>query len=200
MEKVILNAAERTLKPKTLRQNGFIPGVIYGDIFKEGASVQFEEAQLMKVIAKHGSNAKVWVKYLEDEKFGFIKEIQRNPLSAKVITIAVQLVSKNQEIKLRLPIVFNGEDSLNSKLFQLHIYKSEIDVLGSMDLMPDAVSIDVSKKEPGYSITIKDFDIDKQIKISDKEDEVYGIITQKQEIADIETDEKVTAELEAKAQ
>lgn len=199
MEKVILNAFERTTRPKILRQNGLIPGVIYGDNVKEGASVQFEEGALMKILAKHGSNAKVWVKYLEDEKFGFIKEIQRQPISAKVINIAVQLVSVNQEIKLKLPIVFNGEESLSSKLFQLHIYKSEIDVSGRMNLMPDAVSIDVSEKEPGYSITIKDFDLDKQIKITDKEDEVYGVITQKNELADVETAEKITDEPEAKA-
>ncbi|MHB8064175.1 MAG: 50S ribosomal protein L25 [Ruminiclostridium sp.] len=200
MGKVIMNAFERTTRPKTLRQNGFIPGVIYGDIFKEGASVQFEEAQLMKVLTKHGSNAKVWVKYLEDEKFGFIKEIQRHPISAKVINIAVQLVSKNQEIKLRLPIVFNGEESLTSKKLQLHIYKAEIDVSGNMAIMPDSVSIDLSEKELGYAITIKDFDIDKQIKINDKEDEIYGTIAQMKELtAEVETDNKGTEGLEAKA-
>lgn len=195
MEKVILNAFERTTRPKILRENGFIPGVIYGDNVLGATAVQFEETPLKKILSQHGSNAKVWVSYLEDKKFGFIKEIQRHPISAKIINIAVQLVSTNQEIKLKLPIVFSGEESLASKLFQLHIYKSEIDVFGRMSLMPDMVSMDVSEKEPGYNITIKDFDLDKNIKINDKEDEIYGIITTKKEISsEVETAEKVVAE------
>lgn len=201
MEKVILNAFERTTRPKILRENGFIPGVIYGDNVMGATAVQFEEMPLKKILSQHGSNAKVWVSYLEDKKFGFIKEIQRHPISAKIINIAVQLVSTNQEIKLKLPIVFSGEESLASKLFQLHIYKAEIDVFGKMSLMPDMVSMDVSEKEPGYNITIKDFDLDKNIKINDKEDEIYGVITTKKEIsAEVETAEKVVVETEAKAQ
>lgn len=200
MEKVILNAFERTSRPKILRENGFIPGVIYGDNVLGATAVQFEEMPLKRILSQHGSNAKVWVSYLEYNKFGFIKEIQRHPLTAKIINIAVQLVSTTQEIKLKLPIVFSGEESLASKLFELHIFKSEIDVIGKMSLMPDMVSMDVSEKEPGYNITIKDFDLDKHIKINDKEDEIYGVIATKKEIiAEVETDEKVVVEPVAEA-
>jgi large subunit ribosomal protein L25 len=187
MEEIILNAFERTTGTKKFREDGFIAGVIYGDSMKEGTSVKFEELPLRKVLAKHGSNAKVWVKYAEDKKFGFIKEIQRHPVTAKIIHIDVQLVSKNHEINLQLPITFKGEGSLTSKLLQLQIHNSEIDVFGRMDLMPDAVTIDVSEKKLGDTITIKDFDLDKQIKIIGKEDEIYAVIAQLKNQADGET-------------
>lgn len=186
MEEIILNAFERTAQHKKLRENGFIAGVIYGDSVKEATSVKFEESPLKKVLAKHGSNAKVWIKYGEDKKFGFIKEIQRHPVTAKIIHIDVQLVSKNHEIKLQLHIAFKGEEGLTSKLLQLQIHKPEIDVFGRMDLMPDAVSIDVSDKELGDTITIKDFNLDKQIKINDKEDEIYAAIILLKEQTDVE--------------
>ncbi|HEY5584919.1 MAG TPA: 50S ribosomal protein L25 [Ruminiclostridium sp.] len=198
MEEVILNAFERTTRPKIIRENGFVPGVIYGDSVKEATSVQFEEVPLKKVISKHGTNAKVYVVFGESKKFGFIKEIQRHPISAKLIHIAVQLVSKEHEIKLQLPIIFNGEESLTSKKLQLHIYKAEIDVFGKMAIMPDSVSIDLSEKELGYSITINDFDLDKQIKVTDKENEVYGIIAQMKELpSEVEAEEKVVVAPEA---
>ena len=199
MQEIILNAFERTTQPKKLRENGFIAGVIYGDSVKEATSVKFEELPLRKILAKHGSNAKVWVKYGEDKKFGFIKEIQRHPVTAKIIHIDVQLVSKNHEIKLQLHIAFKGEDRLTLKLLQLQIHKSEIDVFGRMDLMPDAVSIDVSEKQLGDTITIKDFDLDKQIKIIDKEDEIYAAITQLKGQSDVETAEEATDQPEPKA-
>ena len=158
--------------------------------------MKFEELPLRKILAKHGSNAKVWVKYGEDKKFGFIKEIQRHPVTAKITHIDVQLVSQDHEIKLQLPIAFKGEEKVYRQLLQLQIHKSEIDVFGSMALMPDAVSIDVSEKELGDTITIKDFDLDKKIKITDNEDQIYAaIIPMKEQVEEEEvTEEAVVAE------
>ncbi|MBU3089172.1 50S ribosomal protein L25 [Clostridium gasigenes] len=191
MEKIILNAFERTTKSKRFKENGFIAGVIYGDNVKEATSVKFEESSLRKILAKHGSNAKVWVKYGEGKKFGFIKEIQRHPVTAKITHIDVQLVSKNHEIKLQLPIEFKGEKNLVANLLKLNIQKTEIDVFGKMALMPDVVVIDVSEKKLGDTITIKNFNLDKEIKISDNEDEIYATITRLVEENNAESEEEV---------
>lgn len=192
MEEIILNAFERPTKTKKFREDGFIAGVIYGDTVKNADSVKFEEVPLKKVLAKHGVNAKVWIKYGEDKKYGFIKEVQRHPVSDKIIHIDVQLVSKKHEIKLQLPILFKGEEKLTTKLLQLQVHKAEIDVSGRMDLMPDAVSVDVSGKELGDTITINDFDLDKQIKVNDKTDEIYASIAKFKEQAEDNTAEEVT--------
>ncbi|MBU3137005.1 50S ribosomal protein L25 [Clostridium gasigenes] len=191
MEKNILNAFERTTKSKRFKENGFIAGVIYGDNVKEATSVKFEESSLKKILSKHGSNAKVWVKYGEGKKFGFIKEIQRHPVTAKITHIDVQLVSKNHEIKLQLPIEFKGEKNLVANLLKLNIQKTEIDVFGKMALMPDVVVIDVSEKKLGDTITIKNFNLDKEIKISDNEDEIYATITRLVEENNAESEEEV---------
>jgi len=191
MEKVILNALERPTGHKKFREEGFIAGVIYGDSVKEATSVKFELMPLKKILGKHGSN------YLEDSKFGFIKEIQRDPVTAKITHIDVQLVSKDHEIKLQLPISFKGEENLIDNLLDLKIYKSEIDVFGSMALMPDSLSIDVANKKLGDTITIKDFSLDKLIKVTDKEDEVYATIIEFKEELNIEEDvvEKVVSDV-----
>lgn len=181
MEKITLNAFERNTQPKKMKENGFVAGVIYGDNVKEANSVKFEEAALRNILTKHGSNAKVWVQYGEGKKFGFIKAIQRHPVTAKIIHVDIQLVSKEHEIKLQLPIIFNGEEALNSKQLQLNIHKSNIDVSGKMALMPDTVTFDVSEKEIGDVITINDFNLDKEIKVSDNEEEIYAVIAQLKE-------------------
>ena len=205
MEEIILNAFERTAGNKKFKEDGFIAGVLYGDSVKEATSVKFELLPLKKILAKHGSNAKVWVKLGEDKKFGFIKEIQRHPVTAKIIHVDVQLVSKNHEIKLQLPISFKGEEALTARLLQLQVHKSDIDVFGKMAIMPDSLSIDVSEKELGATITIKDFALDKQIKVNDKDDEVYATIVEFKEQLNIEEDEveaveAVVAEPEAKTE
>lgn len=177
MEESILIATERTPVTKKFKETAFINGVVYGENISE--PVKFERSALKKVITKHGFNAKVWVDYNNNKKFGFIKELQRNPITGKVIHIDVQLVSQNQEIRLQIPITFQGVDNLEQKQLMLQIYKAEVDALGKPALMPDLISIDVSNKELGDTITSKDFALNKQIKIKDKETEVYGIINTK---------------------
>jgi large subunit ribosomal protein L25 len=202
MEKVILNAFERTIGNKKFKEEGFIAGVFYGGEVKEATAVKFETVELKKILGKHGSNAKVWIKYGEDTKFGFVKEIQRHPVTAMINHIDVQLVSANQEIKVQLPITFKGEEALLDIQLQLNVHKSEIDVFGNLQIMPDGISIDVSEKKLGDTITIADFDLDAKIKITDNEDEIYAAIVQMKEIVEEEpaeeaTTEAVTAEAEA---
>jgi len=197
MEKVILNVFERPAQHKKFKEEGFIAGVIYGDSVKEATSVKLELIPLKKILGKHGSNAKVWVKLGEESKFGFIKEIQRDPVTAVITHIDVQLVSKNHEIKLQLPISFKGEENLIDNLLDLKIYKSEIDVFGNMAIMPDKVNIDVSQMKLGDTITIKSFDLDNKIKVTDIEDEVYAAIVQlKEEVVEEEDAEVVVAATE----
>lgn len=177
MKQVILNATQRPKKTKKFREEGFIPGVVYGDGVAETDLVKFEEIPLKKILTTHGSNVKLWVKLGEDKKFGFIKEIQRHPVTNKIIHLDVQLVSKNHEIKLQIPITFKGEGDLRKRQLQLQSHKSQVEVLGKIDLMPEAISVDVSERNLGDTITLKDFNLDKQVKIHDKIDEVYGTIT-----------------------
>ncbi|MDD2233757.1 MAG: 50S ribosomal protein L25 [Desulfitobacteriaceae bacterium] len=175
MEETILNASERTMKPAQCRKAGYTPGVLYGDTLTNTLSVQFETAGLRKVLAGHGSNAKVWVMYDGAKKFGFIKEVQRHPVTARVTHIDVFLVSQDHEVKMQIPITFEGRDSLENLLLQ--IYKPVIEVFGTPALIPNTAVVDVSEMVPGDTITAKNFNFDKQLIITDSEDEIYAVIT-----------------------
>ena len=176
MEEVILQAIERTRQPGKFRESGFVPGVLYGDSVAGATSVKFETQALKKVLTGHGTNAKVWIKLNNNKKFGFIKEVQKDPVSGTLTHIDVQIVSKDHELKLQIPISYKGEEDLKQKLLQLQVYKSEVTVLGKMDFMLDAIYVDVSEKKLGDTINLKDFDLNKELKVSEKEDVVYGII------------------------
>jgi large subunit ribosomal protein L25 len=174
MGETILVALERKMKPKQCRAAGFTPGVLYGESVTSSIPVQFETAALKKVLAAHGPSAKVWVNYGNNKKFGIIREVQRQPVSAKVIHIDIYLVSQEHEVKSKIPIVFEGRDNLKDALLQ--VYKTEIEVFGKANLMPEAVVVDVSTMAAGDAITAANFDLDEQIKITDNEEEIYGVI------------------------
>jgi large subunit ribosomal protein L25 len=175
MEEQILKAMARAEALNKVRNAGFIPGVL-NEAGKPSTSVQFETAALDKVIAKHGPNAKVWVELAAKKHFGFIKEVQRHPLERRVIHVAIQLVSKDKELKMHLPITFHGREDLEGRSLEVHIHKSEIEVSGRASLMPDFVVADISKKEKGENVTVLDFHLPKEIKTLDSENEIYAII------------------------
>jgi len=206
-ETIYLNAVDRTMQPKQCREAGFTPGVLYGDGVTNAVTVQFEAPALKKVIATHGWNAKVWVNYGGNKKFGFIKEVQRHPVTSAIIHTDVFLVSQDHEVSMQIPITFVGRDSLEN--LQLQVHKSEIAVTGKLVLMPDSVVVDVSAMVLGDTITSKNFTLDEQLKITDSENEVYGAITPVREMEEVpetvvaeetatEATEEATTEAETK--
>lgn len=178
MEENILNAIERNKQSGRFREKGFVAGVVYGDGITSANSVKFETIALNKVLARHGSNAKVCINYNDSKKLGFIKEVQREALSGLVTHIDVQIVSKDHEIKLQIPIIYKGEDFLALRQLQLQVHKAEITVSGTMDLMPDAIHVNVSDMKLGDTITLSDLNLDQQLNVSEKDNAVYASISE----------------------
>ena len=193
MEELILRATARTESPQKIRKAGFIPGVLHAHD-GSSASVQFEAASLNKIIARHGANAKIWVDTGTEKKFGFIKEIQKNPVEAKIIHVAIQLVARDQSVKMHLPVAFHGRDVLEQKMLQVQVYKAEVEVIGKAELMPDVVVVDLSKKELGDTVTASDLQLPKDIKNLDPEHEIYAIVKAHKEVPAEEPEEEKPAE------
>jgi large subunit ribosomal protein L25 len=200
MEETILYAVERNMKPKQCRRAGFTPGVLYGQSVSGSIPVQFETTALKKVLATHGPSAKVWVNYGNTKKFGIVREVQREAVTAQVIHIDIYLVSQEDEVKMKIPILFEGRDNLKDALFQ--VYKTEVEVFGKANLMPNALVIDVSTLAVGDTITAANFDLDEQIKIIDDEEEIYGVIIPQRKLTvepETETGTETVTETETEA-
>ena len=177
MEKIVLNALERLEKSHKVRRKGFVPGVIYGEGLPGGVPIMFERSKIDNVLHKHGVNSKIWVKAGEDENLGIIKEIQRDPLTGATIHLDIQRISGNENITLRLPIIFSERHKLEERKLLLQINLSEIEVSGRADLLPEHVVIDVAKMNQGDIIKIKDLPLEKQIRIHHDANETVAVIT-----------------------
>lgn len=176
IEVTVLNAIDRGKQSGKFREKGFVSGVLYGDNIAGAKSVKFETAAINKIIASHGSNAKVWINYNGNKKFGFIKEVQRDAISGRIIHLDVHIVSKDHEVKLQIPVTIKGEDVLTAKNLQIQMYKSELTVMGMINLMPQEIEVDVSNMKLGDSITSSNVNLDKRLRVSEQEDAVYGMI------------------------
>ncbi len=175
MDKIVIEAMKRTEKPNQVRREGFIPAVLNGP-GTASTSVQFKKAELSKIFEKYGSRAKLWIKTDGGESLGLIKEIQREPVGGKITHISIQLVTDSQNVKLRLPIIFEGNDALKQKLLKLQVEKSEAGVEGEAEFMPSSISVDVSQKRYGDNITAADFKLPSQIRLVASQNEIYATV------------------------
>ncbi|MDF2943300.1 MAG: rRNA E-loop-binding protein [Herbinix sp.] len=173
MNEITLDAIERA--DGKFKENGYVAGILYGDGVEKATAVKFEEKSLNRLLTSHGNSAKLWININNSKKFGFIKEVQRKHLVRTVTHVDVQIVSKDHEIKIAIPITYKGDDVLRTKQLQLQVYKSEITVFGKMALMPDGIEVDVSEMNLNDTITLDKLGLDKLLKI-ENEDAVYGTI------------------------
>lgn len=176
MEDTILTAVERTRQGGKFREKGFVAGVVYGEGVNTGKPVKFDAAALQRILKRYGSNARVTVRLDNHDKAGIIKEIQRDAISRQITHVDVQLVSKDQEVKLQIPLIFRGVEELAERQLQLLVQKHDVTVTGRMDLMPEAIHIDVAAMNLGDSITADNFNLHPQLKVSEKEEVVYAVI------------------------
>lgn len=193
MDKITIEAVERKDKPKKVRRDGFIPAVLSGPGITS-TSVQFKGTELNRIIEKYGTAVKLWIQLGNEEKYGFLKEIQRDPVEGKVIHVSIQLVSTDEDVKMQLPILFQGGSVLERNLMQLQIEKSEIEVEGKTMLMPSHAVVDVSGKRIGDSVTAGDFHLPSGIRVLDSGDQVYASVKGAKKVSDEETEETQPAE------
>ena len=190
MEEIIIEALERPIKSGKFKEKGFVPGVLYGEGIEATTPVKFDALIIRKLISHHGSNAKVWVQYKDSKKFGFVKEVQFDPLSRRLLHIDVQMVAKDQKIQLHVPIHFVGEDTLKINQLEFQIYKHEVTVTGDMTLMPESIEIDVSTLALGDQVTYADFKLNESL-VTDDLELVYGVVNHLK-VLEVEEPEEAT--------
>ena len=95
---------------KRLRREGFVPGVVYGT-GHESVPVQVEAKTFETLYRSAGRTSVVKFRLPGASRAtsGFIKSVQRNPLTGRPLHVDYLLVNLRQEMEVDVPLVFTGE-------------------------------------------------------------------------------------------
>ncbi|HEX7196975.1 MAG TPA: 50S ribosomal protein L25 [Candidatus Limnocylindria bacterium] len=95
---------------KRLRREGFVPGVVYGK-GEESTNVQVEAKTFETLYRAAGKTSVVKFRLPGASRAtsGFIKSVQRHPLSGRALHVDYFLVNLNVEMEVDVPLVFSGE-------------------------------------------------------------------------------------------
>ena len=151
---------------KRLRREGIVPGVVYGK--GEGSTNVQVDAKTFETLYRAAGKTSV-VKFrlpgASTATSGFIKSVQRHPLSGSAIHVDYYLVNLNVEMEVDVPLVFTGEapaveetgGTLLHNLSAIHVKALPADI-------PHEVSVDVSVlKSLDVAIHVRDLSLNRDL-------------------------------------
>jgi large subunit ribosomal protein L25 len=169
-------------KVNDLREQGFIPGVVYSG-GTEAVSVKIARRQFLQLLHEHRlENMIINVKVKGDNKEKgrpcMIKEMQHHPVHDHILHIDFVEVSLTKVIKVNVPVAVKGESmGVKQEGGSLEHILWEIEVECLPTKIPQNVVIDISKLKIGDSVHIKDISFPPEVKVINDPDAIVLTIS-----------------------
>ncbi len=145
--KAVLNVAKReTLgkKVKAMRRAGTVPANIYGR-HVESLAVQVQFDELRSLLRHHNRNDILYVQVDGEERPTFMRDIQRNPVSDKILHIDFLQISLTEKVRMEVPIHIVGKAPAVETYGGILTHPSTEVMVEALPLdIPNMLEIDVS--------------------------------------------------------
>ena len=163
-------------KEKKIRRQGKVPGILYGKKLNE---LVFEvgEIELCREIAKNGEHGIVNLNLNGKEHKALIKDVQRDPVTHKIIHLDLEELDQNKKIISTVPIYYEGEGLLNKKGMVLQKEKDSIKVECTADNLPKYIKINIDGSNNGYVYRAGDLELASELSIIDNLNTVIAAVT-----------------------
>jgi len=180
-------------KVKSLRKKGVLPAVIYGSKTKV-ISLELDSKVFEKIYKEAGESSLINLEIESQEKPELkektakkekqrtpvlIREIQKEPLSGKIIHVDFYKVSLTEEVTLSIPLVFEGEAPAVKELGGTFVKNiSEIQIKALPESIPHEIRVDINNLRTFEdSILIKDLSIPEGVKVLTQAEEIVALVT-----------------------
>ena len=192
MPKTILKAEKRTIdgrKVKKLRQEGILPGNVYGKKIKSEA-VQVNLKEFSNTYKEIGETGLLTLSIGADEKPVLIHNLQVNAKTDDPIHVDFLQVDLKEKVEAEIPVELSGECPAEKQGIGTVVqYLNEIKVEALPADLPEKFEVDVSVlSEVDQSIMIKDLKYDKsKVEIKTELEEIVAKVEppQKEEVVEV---------------
>ena len=199
MENLQVNQREKKTRhsSRQCRRKGLVPGVIYG---KGINNFLFEigELELNHALSVTGEHGLLSINSQEGSLNTLIKEVQRDPVTRRVLHIDLEKVEGNEEIETAVPINYVGEEYINKLDAVLQKNLDSIKVKCSPSNIPKGVNLNVGRDKPGDQFKIADVEFGNEITVVDDLNSILASVSYDQKIITQEVVDQEVAENRAK--
>ncbi|XEC94987.1 50S ribosomal protein L25/general stress protein Ctc [Paenibacillus tarimensis] len=199
--RIPLEVEERTPQSKSdlnqLRNEGKVPGVIYGKKISKAASIAVEEKELLALLRSH-PNAVLDVELPSTGKQSVIMTaVQRDPLSKQLLHVDFHQISMNEKVKTTVRIETVGDSAGVKEGGILQQLLHELDIQSLPGRIPESILVDVSQLQMGENILVRDISAPEGVEVrTDPELVVVSVLVPQKDVSE---EEAVEREEEAEA-
>jgi large subunit ribosomal protein L25 len=179
-------------KTKSIRKQGIVPAEVYGPGVKN-ASLEVDEKEFIKVFNQAGESSLIELLVDGKEKRPvLINEIQKNPITDKVIHIDFFQASLKEEVEVAVPLIFDGVAPAEKELGgTLNKNMQELEVKALPLNLPHEIHVNIeSLKTFEDHIMVKDLVIPKDVTVLKNPDDIVAQVLPPQKV-----EEELAAEI-----
>ena len=197
-DKINLTLNERELRGKKairLREQGFVPGVVYGHGF-EPILVQSEYNVIEKVVHEAGKHAPVHITIGGKKKITLIKDVDRDPVKARIQHVSFHAVKANEVVNAEVPIHLIGVGESPAEKAGLIVLQAieEIEVKAKPADLPEALEVSVeSLTTDEDKITLADITLPTGVEYADVDQDLELVVANVYEPAALEAANEAVA-------
>lgn len=177
METITITAKPRsqtgTHAVNKLRNEGKVPGVVYGHQFNDPLPISIEARDLRSALAGHNINS---VFTLEIEGRGatpvMVHERQHDVIDHRLIHIDLYAVDLSEDVEANVPVVVVGAAPGVKEGGVLDLVMREIAVEALPGSIPEHIEVDVSNLNIGDNIHMRELTVPAGVKIVEDADEI----------------------------
>lgn len=144
--------------PRALRRQGRIPGVLYGHEVNQPIALDAKE--LERLLARVTRSSRITVELDGKRLPTFIKEIQYDPLTDRVIHIDLYHPAPDRPVTVEVPVRIRGEAKGRKEGGVLQVLRDVIKVQGAMEHIPEIVEIDITGLGIGQAVHVNELKLE----------------------------------------
>lgn len=159
-----------------LRQDGFIPAVVYGKN-KDTQTVSVDNVELLKTVRDEGRNAIITLDIENGTPVEvMLHEYQTDPVKGDVIHVDFYVIDMSAEMDVSVVLRLEGEaiGSKDGGILQQPLF--ELQVRAKPNNIPDEIVVDVSELEIGDSLSVADLPKSEEYEYLDDVDTTVAVV------------------------
>jgi large subunit ribosomal protein L25 len=187
-----------TTGAKAVRREGKIPGVLFGH--KSDPMAISVDAKAFEDLLHRGGKNHLLEITIDGTKpdTAIVRDVQRDPISRRVLHADLQRVGASESITTTLPIVTVGvPEGVRTGGGVLDVVTHAIDISGPANELPEHIEVDVSHLDLRHHISAGDLKLPKNFKLVTPADTVIAAVEASKTAAQAEADAPVVPEAAA---
>ncbi|MBI4359132.1 MAG: 50S ribosomal protein L25 [Candidatus Nealsonbacteria bacterium] len=174
---------------RQLREKDRLPAVLYGPGLKENFHLEMDTKEFIKVFQETGRSSFLQLEVEKDSGkpqvfLVLVHDIQKDPLSLSLTHVDFYQPSSTKEIRVRVPLVFEGGSSAVSNLGGTLVKNiQEVQVQALPQNLPHEITVNLeSLNEVGKTILVKDLLLPAGVKIIRNPEEIIVQVMEAEKI------------------